>query len=202
MKANQHPATQQTQAAGQGALHANRPTRKWIIYASVILLLVAVIALLLMLRLRGHSTAPAQSSGIVAGELFPGAGEASSGHLPGMSEQQVKEQMQRVADESKLSFKINARPVFEDGHSQGTLRIENPAHNVYPLVVELFLTATGEKVYDSGGILPDHHISTGALTTALPKGSHEAQAVIHAYDPDTGEQQGRSLVNLTIVVNN
>lgn len=139
---------------------------------------------------------------LISGDLFPGAGDTDDGTLPNLSEDEVREQMQKQADESKLSFKINAEPVFPDGKSAGTLRIENPNHNVYPFVVEIFLNATGEKIYDSGGILPNHHIDTAKLDKKLGKGSHEAVAHIKVFDPESQEYQGESLVSLNIIVKN
>lgn len=140
---------------------------------------------------------------LIAGDLFPGASDqALAGHLPDMSEEQIKQQMQQIADASKFSFKINAQPIFENGASAGTLRIENPHHNVYPFVVEIFLANTQEKIYDSGGVLPNHHIDSAKLDIALAKGHHDAYAEIYAYDPESGEYQGKSTVTLTIIVNN
>ncbi|MDL2224828.1 hypothetical protein LJC20_01255 [Eubacteriales bacterium OttesenSCG-928-M02] len=139
---------------------------------------------------------------VVAGELFPDTGaDAEDGHLPDMTEEQIKQQMQREADATKFSFKINAQPVFADGNSPGTLRIENPNHNKYPFVVDIYLDGSGEKVYASGGILPNHHINTAKLIKALQKGSHKAKAIISIYDPDTQKYLGESVVNLTLVVN-
>jgi hypothetical protein len=135
-------------------------------------------------------------------DLFPDRSDAVSGQLPGMSEEEIKEQMQREANEQVFSFKINTKPVFEDGESAGTLRIENPQHNTYPFVVEIALEPMGEVVYNSGGILPNHHINEGQLTKVLSKGEYPATAYIYAYSPDTGEYNGKAAVELTLVIKN
>ena len=133
--------------------------------------------------------------------IMPEAGgDVSEGHLPGMTDAEVREQMQKEADKSLFSFKVNSRPIFEDGGGAGTLRIENPNHNMYPFTVEIFLDETGEKIYESGGIFPNRHINTAKLGRALPQGEHEATAYINAYDPDTKEFRGKSAVELTLVV--
>ena len=134
--------------------------------------------------------------------LFPGQGGAEAGHLPNMTEKDIMEQLQKEADSSLFSFKINSQPAFKDGNSEGTLHIENPNHNTYPFVVEIFLNETGEKVYDSGGILPNHHIARAALTKTLPKGSHSATAYINVYDPETMEYLGKTAAELTLTVKN
>ena len=142
------------------------------------------------------------TNNLVSGDIFPGSGDAVSGHLPKMTDSEIREQMQREADRSKFSFKINSRPIFNNGTSAGTLQIENPNHNLYPFVVKIVLDKNGEEVYNSGGILPNHHINTATLTTALPKGSHSATAYIQAYDPETNIYTGQSAVALTLIINN
>ena len=165
----------------------------------VLAVIFAVIAVMIL-----HSlwlVASPQSDRIVAGDIFPGSGDAVRGHLPTMTEEEIIKQMQREADRSVFSFKINSRPVFKDGGSEGTLLIENPNHNIYPFVVEIFLNETQEKIYSSGGILPNHHISEAKLMKVLPQGVHEATAYIYAYDPETDECSGKSAVGLTLTVN-
>lgn len=139
---------------------------------------------------------------IVSGDMLPLAGAAAEGHLPGLTDEEIQAQMQKAADEAMFSFKINAQPVFEDGSSKGTLRIENPNHNVYPFAVEIYLDETGEKIYESGAVLPNHHIDTAKLQVLLPQGTHAATAYINAYDPETNEYQGKSAVNLSLIIKN
>ena len=109
-------------------------------------------------------------------------------------------QMQREADKGVFAFKINSRPVFSSGNSEGTLRIENPNHNAYPFVVKIFLKETSEEIYNSGGILPNHHIETAKLTKVLPKGEYPATAYIYAYNPETNEYEGKAAVDLTMII--
>ncbi|MGI6153251.1 MAG: hypothetical protein ACOYJB_05360 [Christensenellaceae bacterium] len=176
----------------------DRKKQKRRILVGVLLLAAAILGVVFYtIGLRGT-----QAGRMVAGDIFPGSGTAQTGHLPEMTEDAIRAQMQKTADETMFSFKINAQPVFESGNSEGTLRIENPAHNVYPFVVEIYLKETGEKIYDSSGILPNHHIDTAKLNVSLEKGTHEAAAYINAYDPNTQEYQGRSAVDLSIIIKN
>ena len=138
---------------------------------------------------------------IIVNNFFPNQGSAVEGHLPDMTEDEIREQMQKEADKSIFSFKINSQPLFEDGNDEGTLGIENPQHNVYPFVVEIFLNETGEKIYDSGGILPNHHIATAKLMKTLSKGTHTATAYINAYDPETKEYRGKAAAELKLLIN-
>jgi len=144
-----------------------------------------------------------QSGSIVAGDLFPGiGGDAKDGHLSGMTKEQIIEQMQKAADESQFSFKINSRPVFADGGSAGDLGIENPNYNVYPMVVQIFMNDTNEMIYDSGGILPNQHIDSAKLLCALGAGEYGATAVLNAYDPVSKIWQGKAQAALIITVQN
>ena len=56
-------------------------------------------------------------------------GILQEGIIPGYTEEQIKEILQRKADESTFSFEINSRPIFKDGKSEGNLRIANPPYN-------------------------------------------------------------------------
>ena len=187
--------------AATKAIDQKGKARKRILITSIAIL--AALLTLLLLRQFGIITFPwetEQPRVIVAGDLFPGQGDASSGHLPNMTPEQIREQMQKVADESQFSFKINSRPIFENGSAPGDLGIENPSYNVYPMVVQIFLDDTGEIIYDSGGLLPDQHIYTARLSRTLSPGEYKATAVINAYDPDTFVWQGKAQANLIITV--
>ena len=173
-----------------------RPGRK-----TAAILLFLLLALMATAAWSYYSAAPHTNADAGTGEnLFPGQGGAIAGHLPNMTEEEVREQMQKEADNSLFSFKINSRPMFANGGSAGNLNIENPSQNTYPFVVEIFLDATGEKLYDSGGILPDHHITNAPLLLALPAGTYAATAYINAYNPDTLEYCGRAAAELTITI--
>jgi hypothetical protein len=137
---------------------------------------------------------------IMAGDLFPGLGDAVDGHLATMTREQILAQMQRVVDESQFSFKINARPVFASGNAGGNLDIENPSYNMYPMVVQITLDDSEEVIYDSGGILPNQHIANARLNRALNAGTYRATASMNAYDPVTKIWQGRALAALIITV--
>ena len=174
--------------------------RKWII--RILILLLLLFMGVLVLHELGYVRFPwdKREGILVSGNLFPDGGDAEDGGLSNMSEEDLMAQMQKVADASYFSFKINAEPVFEDGKSEGTLGIENPNYNVYPMVVQIKLDKTGELLYDSGGILPNQHIDSAKLTKVLKAGTHPATAYLQAYHPDTEEFIFEQVVVLNIVV--
>ena len=164
--------------------------------AALLIVFFAVAGIALWRASPGAPSSSAKNS--IVGDFLPAVGEASAGHLPNMAEHDIRQQMQQEADRNVFAFKMNLRPVFKNG--TGTLRIENPGHNLYPFVVKIFLDKTREEVYDSGGILPNHHIDTARLTRVLPKGEHPATAYIYAYDPETSQYSGKSAVELILII--
>jgi len=183
----------------------NRKNIKWVILAALIVfILIFVQHCLFSQKPLNNETESAKenSNPIIAGDLFPELGDAKNGHLSNMTPEQIKEQMQKIADESQFSFKINSRPVFADGSSNGDFRIENPHYNIYPMVVQIYLDETDELIYDSGGILPNQHIDNAKLISALDAGTYNATAVLNAYDPDSKIWQGKAQAALIITVQN
>jgi len=161
-----------------------------------------IILALLLVYQGGYLQFPKEESNgsVVAGNLFPGSGSAVDGHLPGMTPEEIMEQMQKIADASHFSFKINSRPVLADGNAPANFRIENPSYNVYPMVVQIILNETEEVLFDSGGIMPNQYIESAKLTKTLEPGTYNATAVFNAYDPATGIHQGKAQAALIITV--
>ncbi len=129
-------------------------------------------------------------------------GILQEGVIPGYTEEQIKEILQRKADKSTFSFEINSRPVFKDGKSEGNLRIANPPYNAYAISVEIKLDSNGKTVFNSGKINPNHYIENAKLTKKLKAGEYDATATINAYDVKTGEFKGMSAAKLVIKIEN
>lgn len=118
----------------------------------------------------------------------------------GSNRSDVLAELQKKADESSFSFKINSNPVFENGTAEGNLYIENPVVNAYDMRVEITLDDTGETVYETGLISPGQSIVRDALDVALGQGTYTATATIHAHDRKTGTEIGRTAAELQIEV--
>lgn len=129
-------------------------------------------------------------------------GILKEGIIPGYTEEQIKEILQRKADESTFSFEVNSRPIFKDGKSEGNLRIANPPYNKYAISVEIKLDSNGNTVFNSGKINPMHYIENAKLTKNLKAGEYDATAIINAYDVETGDFKGTSAAKLVIKVEN
>ena len=129
-------------------------------------------------------------------------GVLQEGVIPGYTEEEIKEILQRKADESSFSFEINSRPIFKDGKSEGNLRIANPPYNKYAIEVEIKLDSNGKSIFKSGQIKPNHYIEYAKLTKKLKAGEYDATAIINAYDIETREFKGTSAAKLIIKVEN
>lgn len=129
-------------------------------------------------------------------------GILQEGVIPGYTEEELKEILQRKADKSSFSFEINSRPIFKDGKSEGNLRIANPPYNVYSIEVEIKLDSNGKSIFKSGKIEPNHYIEYAKLTKKLKAGEYDATAFINAYDTKSGEFKGTSAAKLIIKIEN
>ena len=124
------------------------------------------------------------------------------GAIPGLSPEELQNELQKQADESLFSFNINSKPVFENGESEGNLRIANPQYNVYPITVTIRLEDTNEVIFKSGKIQPNHYIEKAKLTKNLKKGEYKSIATIEAFDPKDNEKflgKAQAILNIKIL---
>lgn len=158
-------------------------------YKILILLLILIIPLSIIFITNSKNNKVNISGGILR-----------EGVIPGYTEEQIKEILQRKADESTFSFELNSRPIFKDGASEGNLRIANPPYNKYSIEVEIKLDSNGNTIFKSGEIAPNHYIEYAKLTKRLKAGEYEATATINAYDSETREYKGTSAAKLIIKI--
>ena len=128
---------------------------------------------------------------------------AEDGSLDGLTKEQIQELMNDKVEEGQFMISINTQPVFADGKSEGTLRIENSPQNRYLMVVKIYLKedgTEGEKIYESGAIRPGDKIETARLDVALKKGTYPVIAYFEAYDKKTKEFVGKAASTLTITI--
>ena len=158
-------------------------------YKILILLLILIIPLSIIFITNSKNNKVNISGGIL-----------QEGVIPGYTEEQIKEILQRKADESTFSFEINSRPIFKNGESEGNIRIANPPYNKYLITVEKKLDDNNKIVFKSGEILPNHYIEYAKLNRKLKAGEYNATATINAYDTESGEYKGTSAAKLIIKV--
>ena len=127
---------------------------------------------------------------------------AQDGFFKDKSPEDITALLNQVVDEGMFRISMNSNPVFEDGKSEGNLRIENAPNNLYYMTVEIKRDDTGETVYQSKGIKQEQFIENAPLMVELKKGDYPCTAVFTAVDPDTLETAGTAAAKITIHVLN
>ena len=92
-----------------------------------------------------------------------------------MSEAQIQEMLDKKLSESMLAISINSSPVFKDGKSKGTLRIENAPNNRYNMKVRITMDSDEREIYHSDAIKPAQVIKEDYLDEELKKGPIRAR---------------------------
>ncbi|OEG19679.1 hypothetical protein BCR25_14615 [Enterococcus termitis] len=141
-----------------------------------------------------NNTEPVQ---VVSGDYLPEAKGAKK-----MTDAELKAAEQKAVDESKFNMVIKSVAVFETGESEGSLYIQNPVENGYPINVVIHLDNSDEQIYSSGAIQPGYEITSAKLDKKLEKGDHPATATFNIYDSKTKKKRGQVQAGITIQVNN
>lgn len=174
--------------------------RKLIVGIAVILVL-AIVSIVIIININGNNGGQEADSG----GILIGAGVKEGA----ITKEEMSESTQESAEAAgsngrdSMRVRLNGYPVFAAGGSEGNLEIENPIENVLCMNVEITLSDTGEVIYESGMIPPNHYIDNDKLTRALEQGEHEATAHVTLYDPDNPDAQfNPANFNLLITVIN
>mgnify|MGYP000411644043 CR=1 FL=1 len=123
---------------------------------------------------------------------------AEDGSLDGLTKEQIQELMNDKVDKSMLAISINSTPVFKNGTSKGTLRIENAPNNRYNMKVRITLDQDSREIYRSDAIRPAQVIKEDRLDVELKKGTYPCTATFEAYDTKTNEKAGEASAKLNI----
>ncbi|MBO0451121.1 hypothetical protein [Candidatus Enterococcus murrayae] len=161
-----------------------------------------LIVLLLLLALGGIGAyfltreAPKPVS-MISGDFLPDNKDAKE-----ISDAELKKMAQQKVDHSKFNMVIAPEATFEAGDKAGELIIQNPAHNAYPVNVEITRNDTGDLIYTSGAIQPGYEVKEAKLEEKLSKGDYPATAKFSLYDDKTKEKKGEVAAKITIHVKN
>lgn len=125
---------------------------------------------------------------------------ADLGLLPGMSEEEIKDRLNRNVAEGRVNISINTAPEFKNGRSAGNIRIENIQGNKYSMAVTVTCIGAsedegaaghvGETVMTTGLIDPGSYVLEKKLDVDLPKGKYTCVATFDAYKTVTDEKTG------------
>ncbi|WP_165060922.1 hypothetical protein [Adlercreutzia sp. ZJ154] len=123
------------------------------------------------------------------------------GSVAGMSEDEIRDELDKVVQAGMFDISIASMAQFEDGTSKGDLKIENPATNHYLMKVDISRDDTGEVIYSTDMIEPGYMIYSDALSKDLDAGTYQCSATFTAYDEQEIEV-GKASAKTTIVVKN
>lgn len=179
---------QETQAAQE----EKKPRGGLAFKAVVVVLLVAIVTLL---ALRQFAPAPAEEDWRLERELT-----AELGILPGMTEEEIQDALNRKVAEGMLNVSMNPTPIFPDGKSPGNLRIQNIEGNRYSITVTLVRSDTEEAILTTKLIDPGYYVENIKLDTDLPAGNYLCVANVAAYDPDTLAYIGETGMQVLLTV--
>lgn len=127
-------------------------------------------------------------------------GSAISGYIledgaePGLSEEEIRALLQKQVDESSISFSISSDPVFKG--KKAFIVMANPRYNAYD--IDYVITVDGKEIIRTAKIAPNQYIEEVELKEALPKGTHTGEALVTGYNRETGEEVGKTIVEVTI----
>lgn len=130
---------------------------------------------------------PSGLSGYILGE----------GVDPTLTMEEIETLLQKKVDESKVAFTMYTQPTF-DG-KKGTIMFANPRYSAHDM--NLVVTCDDKTIIRTEKISPNQYIEEiELLGRGLKKGEHAAEAMITAYNRETGEVVGNVAVDMTIFV--
>ncbi|WP_294383667.1 hypothetical protein [uncultured Clostridium sp.] len=118
----------------------------------------------------------------------------SDGAEPGLTEEEIKALLQKQIDDSTISFSISSDPVFKG--KKAFIVMANPRYNAYD--IDYVVTVDGKEIIRTAKIAPNQYIEEVELKEALPKGTHTGEALVTGYNRETGEEVGKTIVEVTI----
>lgn len=127
---------------------------------------------------------------------------AEDGSLEGKSPVEIQGILNAIVEEGMYNVSINARAIFEDGKSQGSIGMENVPQNRYYSRIVLTKDDDGTVLYESQGVRPGQYIDKISLNVDLDAGEYPCTVLFIITDPDTLDDIGQVKVNISVVVLN
>lgn len=125
---------------------------------------------------------------------------AQEGQAPYKSEEEMQAESEREIAEGMFNISIATRIEFENANSEGLAYIENVPNNPYDMRVVITEDETGDVLYESGVITPNHYIEKIRLNKTLDAGEHAATATFTALDKETQEEAGQAAGAVTLII--
>lgn len=155
---------------------------------SLLVIAVASVGVYFVYNKNKNKNAGAENGSAVSGYVL------ADGAEPGLSEEEIKALLQKQVDDSTISFSISSDPVFKG--KKGFIVMANPRYNAYD--IDYVITVDGKEIIRTAKIAPNQYIEEVELKEALPKGTHTGEALVTGYNRETGEEVGKTIVEITI----
>lgn len=127
---------------------------------------------------------------------------AQDGSLQGKTPTEVQGILNSVVEEGMFNVSINAKAIFNDGKSEGSIGLENIPENRYYCRVVIRRDDTNEVLYESQGLKPGQYIDKIKLKKNLPAGNYDCTAQVIATDPESLDDIGQVQVKIQVNVLN
>lgn len=157
-------------------------------FAIIILLIMSVTSVGVYFMYSKNNNSTVEGGSAVSGYVL------ADGAEPGLSEDEIRALLQRQVDDSTISFSISSDPVFKG--KKAFIVMANPRYNAYD--IDYVITVDGKEIIRTAKIAPNQYIEEVELKEALPKGTHTGEALVTGYNRETGEEVGKTIVEITI----
>lgn len=127
---------------------------------------------------------------------------AQDGSLQGKTPTEVQGILNSVVEEGMFNVSMNAKAIFNDAKSEGSIGLENIPENRYYCRVVIRRDDTNEVLYESQGIKPGQYIDKIKLKHNLPAGNYACTAQVIATDPESLDDIGQVQVKIQVNVLN
>jgi hypothetical protein len=127
---------------------------------------------------------------------------AQDGSLQGKTPTEVQGILNSVVEEGMFNVSMNAKAIFNDAKSEGSIGLENIPENRYYCRVVIRRDDTNEVLYESQGIKPGQYIDKIKLKQNLPAGNYACTAQVIATDPESLDDIGQVHVKIQVNVLN
>lgn len=159
-----------------------------IIIVALLVIAIASVGVYFVYNKNKSKSASSENGSAVSGYVL------ADGAEPGLSEDEIRALLQKQVDDSTISFSISSDPVFKG--KKAFIVMANPRYNAYD--IDYVITVDGKEIIRTAKIAPNQYIEEVELKEALPKGTHTGEALVTGYNRETGEEVGKTIVEVTI----
>lgn len=159
-----------------------------IIIVALLVIAIASVGVYFVYNKNKSKSASSENGSAVSGYVL------ADGAEPGLSEDEIRALLQKQVDDSTISFSISSDPVFKG--KKAFIVMANPRYNAYD--IDYVITVNGKEIIRTAKIAPNQYIEEVELKEALPKGTHTGEALVTGYNRETGEEVGKTIVEVTI----